>query len=113
MVAGKVPPLFLAAFIVSVSEVAAHLSAHSISRMPAGKVTLAARADAYQNSGDGSVGQKFRDEIEMRSAKLSEPPPPKDVRPLAVPHRVGGRAVRCERRLFTRRAELRAGAARV
>ena len=68
--------------------------------MPAGKVTLAARADAYQNSGDGSVGQKFRDEIEMRSAKLSEPPPPKDVRPLAVPQRVGVRAVRCERRLF-------------
>mmetsp|Transcript_27969 Transcript_27969/g.91669 ORF Transcript_27969/g.91669 Transcript_27969/m.91669 type:complete len:480 (+) Transcript_27969:50-1489(+) len=68
-------------------------------RMVAGKVTLAARADAYQNSGDGSVGQKFRDEIEMRSAKLSEPPPPKDVRPLAVPpessgKRRGGRRLR-------------------
>ena len=32
----------------------------------AGKVTLAARVDAFQDRGDGAVGQRFRDEIEVR-----------------------------------------------
>eukprot|EP00967_Tisochrysis_lutea_P134786 scaffold238513_cov31-Tisochrysis_lutea.AAC.1 len=70
-----------------------------IMRMVAGKVTLAARADAYQDKGSGVIGQRFRDEIEGKSAKLQEPPPPKDVRPLPVPpessgKRRGGRRLR-------------------
>ena len=35
----------------------------------AGKVTLAARVDAYQDHGGGAVGQRFRDEIEARSRR--------------------------------------------
>lgn len=70
-----------------------------VMRMVAGKVTLAARADAYQSERGGVIGQRFRDEIESRSAKLQEPPPPKDVRPLPVPpessgKRRGGRRLR-------------------
>lgn len=70
-----------------------------VMRAVAGKVTLAARADAYQDKGGGAIGQRFRDEIEGKSAKLQEPPPPKDVRPLPVPpessgKRRGGRRLR-------------------
>jgi len=70
-----------------------------IMRMVAGKVTLAARVDSYQDKQSGSVGQRLRDEIEVRAAKLNEPPPPKDVRALPVPpessgKRRGGRRLR-------------------
>lgn len=72
---------------------------NKILRLVAGKVTLAARVDSYQDKSGGAVGQRLRDEIEMRATKLQEPPPPKDVRPLPVPpessgKRRGGRRLR-------------------
>ena len=70
-----------------------------ILRLVAGKLTLAARVDAYDDSGSAQIGQRFRDEIEVRSTKLQEPPPPKDRRALPVPpessgKRRGGRRLR-------------------
>jgi len=70
-----------------------------IMRMVAGKATLAARVDCYKDKSGGSVGQRLRDEIEVRATKLQEPPPPKDVRALPVPpessgKRRGGRRLR-------------------
>ena len=49
----------------------------------------------HQDKGGGAVGQRFRDEIELRATKLQEPPPPKDVRPLPVPPESSGK--RCRR----------------
>ena len=70
-------------------------------RILAGKCTLAARIDAYQNAGDGNAaaGQHWRDEITKKITKLLEPPPPKVAKALPVPpeasgKRRGGRRIR-------------------
>jgi len=70
-----------------------------ITRLVAGKCTLAARVDCYKDKGGGSIGQSFRDEIEQKATKLQEPPPGKEVRALPVPpessgKRRGGRRLR-------------------
>ena len=70
-------------------------------RILAGKCTLAARIDAYQNAGDGNAaaGQQWRDEITKKITKLLEPPPHKVAKALPVPpeasgKRRGGRRIR-------------------
>jgi len=66
-------------------------------RLIIGKTALCARADA--NRGDSFIGEKFRSDIEKRLEKLMEPPPPKIIKPLAVPDegpkkRRGGKRIR-------------------
>ncbi|XP_075220267.1 pre-mRNA processing factor 31 [Lycorma delicatula] len=54
-------------------------------RLVASKCTLAARVDACHENTDGLVGHKFREEIEKKIDKLTEPPPVKLVKPLPKP----------------------------
>jgi len=68
-------------------------------RLVAAKSTLAARVDACHESSDGHVGQMFREEIEKKLDKLTEPPPVKFVKPLPKPidagrKKRGGKRVR-------------------
>lgn len=68
-------------------------------RLVAAKSTLAARVDACHESSDGHVGQIFREEIEKKLDKLTEPPPVKFVKPLPKPidagrKKRGGKRVR-------------------
>ncbi|KAF7495732.1 U4/U6 small nuclear ribonucleoprotein Prp31 [Sarcoptes scabiei] len=65
----------------------------------ANKCALASRADAVHSYPDGSIGRKFREEIERSLDKLQEPPPVKQVKPLPAPidtprKRRGGKRVR-------------------
>lgn len=65
----------------------------------ANKCTIAARVDAVHSYPDGSMGRKFRDEIERALDKLQEPPPVKLVKPLPAPidqpqKKRGGKRVR-------------------
>ncbi|XP_075590937.1 pre-mRNA processing factor 31 isoform X2 [Dermatophagoides farinae] len=65
----------------------------------ANKSTLAARADAVHSYPDGSMGEKFREEVERALDKLQEPPPVKQVKPLPAPidtpkKKRGGKRVR-------------------
>jgi len=71
-------------------------------RLLAGKCSLAARVDAYRESADGSVGERYREEIEETIRKLDAPPPPRQVKALPVPdeqrrRRRGGRRFRKQR----------------
>ncbi|KDR18987.1 U4/U6 small nuclear ribonucleoprotein Prp31 [Zootermopsis nevadensis] len=68
-------------------------------RLVAAKSTLAARVDACHESSDGHVGQMFREEIEKKLDKLTEPPPVKFIKPLPKPidagrKKRGGKRVR-------------------
>nr|CAG4646265.1 EOG090X06EY [Macrothrix elegans] len=68
-------------------------------RFVASKCALAARVDAFHESGDGSTGRNLREDIERKLDKLQEPPPVKAIRPLAAPLEVprkkrGGKRVR-------------------
>jgi len=70
-----------------------------VTRLVAGKASLAARCDTYQDKEGGSIGQRFKDEIEVKATKLQEPPPPKVTKALPVPpessgKRRGGRRLR-------------------
>ena len=56
-----------------------------VSRIVASKLTLAARIDSFHESRDGALGNKFRAEVEHRIEKLQEPPPVKQIKPLAPP----------------------------
>ena len=68
-------------------------------RVVAAKCSLAARVDACHESVNGQVGQKLRDEIDIKLEKMQEPPPPKEMKALPRPDdaprkRRGGRRVR-------------------
>ncbi|KAJ9596391.1 hypothetical protein L9F63_012599 [Diploptera punctata] len=68
-------------------------------RLVANKCTLAARVDACHEISYGHVGQTFREEIEKKLDKLTEPPPVKFVKPLPKPidagrKKRGGKRVR-------------------
>ncbi|XP_049780622.1 U4/U6 small nuclear ribonucleoprotein Prp31 [Schistocerca cancellata] len=68
-------------------------------RLVAAKSTLAARVDACHISADGHIGKQFREEIEKKLDKLTEPPPVKFVKPLPKPidagrKKRGGKRVR-------------------
>lgn len=68
-------------------------------RLVAAKSTLAARVDACHISSDGHIGKQFREEIEKKLDKLTEPPPVKFVKPLPKPidagrKKRGGKRVR-------------------
>ncbi|KAL1524198.1 hypothetical protein AB1Y20_019106 [Prymnesium parvum] len=70
-----------------------------VTRLVAGKASLAARCDTYQDKEGGAIGQRFKDEIEVKATKLQEPPPPKVTKALPVPpessgKRRGGRRLR-------------------
>ncbi|EEB19151.1 U4/U6 small nuclear ribonucleoprotein Prp31, putative [Pediculus humanus corporis] len=54
-------------------------------RLVGSKCILAARVDACHESTDGSVGQMFRESIEKKLDKLTEPPPVKFAKPLPKP----------------------------
>lgn len=54
-------------------------------RLVANKCTIATRVDALHSATDGSIGRQLRDKIERQLDKLQEPPPAKQVKPLAVP----------------------------
>ncbi|XP_039292902.1 U4/U6 small nuclear ribonucleoprotein Prp31 isoform X1 [Nilaparvata lugens] len=54
-------------------------------RLVASKTTLASRVDAAHEAKRGEVGIKFREEIEKKIDKLTEPPPVKFVKPLPKP----------------------------
>lgn len=54
-------------------------------RLVGAKCILAARVDACHESIDGSIGQIFRDSIEKKLDKLTEPPPVKFAKPLPKP----------------------------
>jgi U4/U6 small nuclear ribonucleoprotein PRP31 len=56
-----------------------------VSRVVAGKLTLAARIDSFHQSRDGNLGMKLKGEVEHRIEKLQEPPPVKQIKPLAPP----------------------------
>jgi U4/U6 small nuclear ribonucleoprotein PRP31 len=56
-----------------------------VSRLVAGKVTLAARIDSFHESRDGRQGDELRAEVEHRIEKLQEPPPVKQIKPLVAP----------------------------
>lgn len=49
------------------------------------RVVLAARVDSAHESPDGSIGKKFRKDIDKKMEKLMEPPPNREVKALAVP----------------------------
>jgi U4/U6 small nuclear ribonucleoprotein PRP31 len=71
-------------------------------RLLAGKCSLAARVDAYRESADGAVGERYHAEIEERLRKLYAPPPARQVKALPVPdeqrrRRRGGRRYRKQR----------------
>jgi U4/U6 small nuclear ribonucleoprotein PRP31 len=48
-----------------------------VARIVAAKCTLAARVDSFHESHDGSLGYKFKAEVDMRIEKIQEPPPVK------------------------------------
>ncbi len=55
--------------------------------------------DAFHESGDGSTGRNFREDVERRLDRLQEPPPVKAIKPLAAPleaprKKRGGKRVR-------------------
>lgn len=54
-------------------------------RLVAAKCTLAARVDSFHESLDGAVGDNLKAEIMQKLDKLQEPPPVKQVKPLAPP----------------------------
>ncbi len=54
-------------------------------KLIAAKVVLAARVDSMQGAQDGSVGQKFVEDIEAALEKAQEPPPNRTVKPLKRP----------------------------
>lgn len=56
-----------------------------VSRVIAGKLTLAARVDSCHESRNGELGNRFKAEVEHRIEKLQEPPPVKQIKPLAPP----------------------------
>jgi U4/U6 small nuclear ribonucleoprotein PRP31 len=56
-----------------------------VARILASKCTLAARVDSFHESRDGSLGNHFRSEVNMRIEKLQEPPAVKQVKALPVP----------------------------
>ena len=63
------------------------------------KCALAARVDAFHESGDGGMGRNFREDVERKLDKLQEPPPVKAIKPLAAPleaprKKRGGKRVR-------------------
>lgn len=68
-------------------------------RVLSGKVTLAARVDAFNESPSGEVGRRFLEEIARKLEKWQEPPPLKQPKPLPAPDdkprkRRGGKRVR-------------------
>lgn len=56
-----------------------------VQKLVAAKATLAARADSLHSASDGSIGDKFRAELEAKIDKLMEPPPVKTVKALPLP----------------------------
>lgn len=54
-------------------------------RLVSAKCTLAARVDAFHESGDGRIGDQLKAEIEQKLDKLQEPPPVKTIKPLPAP----------------------------
>jgi len=54
-------------------------------RLVAAKCSLAARVDNFHESPSGAVGDGMRAEIEQKLDKLQEPPPVKQIKPLAAP----------------------------
>jgi U4/U6 small nuclear ribonucleoprotein PRP31 len=88
-----------------------------VSRIAAGKLTLAARVDSFHESRDGSMGSKLKAEVEHRIEKLQEPPPVKQIKPLVPPieqarkKRGGRRARKMKERLGM--TEIRKAANRV
>ncbi|XP_033117802.1 U4/U6 small nuclear ribonucleoprotein Prp31-like [Anneissia japonica] len=66
-------------------------------RLIAGKCTLAARVDSFHESPNGEIGSKFREEIDGKFEKLTEPPPVKKTKALPAPID-GGRKKRGGRR---------------
>lgn len=56
-----------------------------VQKLVASKATLAARADALHSALDGSVGDRFRGELETKIDKLMEPPPVKTIKALPLP----------------------------
>ena len=78
---------------------------NKVLRLVAGKATLAVRVDGFADKQSGAVGRKFRDEIEVRSLKLQEPAPHKDIKALPVPpeasgKRRGGRRLRKQKERY-------------
>ena len=78
---------------------------NKILRLVAGKATLACRVDGFADKQGGAVGQRFRDEIEVRSLKLQEPAPHKQPKALPVPpeasgKRRGGRRLRKQKERY-------------
>ncbi|ORY03530.1 Nop domain-containing protein [Basidiobolus meristosporus CBS 931.73] len=74
-------------------------------RILAAKCTLAARVDRGHESIDGSIGRKFREEIDQKIEKLVEPPPGKNIKALPAPDdapkkRRGGRRVRKQKEAY-------------
>ncbi|KAE8750529.1 hypothetical protein FOCC_FOCC002823 [Frankliniella occidentalis] len=70
-----------------------------MARLVAAKGILAARVDAAHESADAHIGRMFREEIEKKLDKLTEPPPVKFVKPLPKPvdpsrKKRGGKRVR-------------------
>lgn len=56
-----------------------------VARIVAAKCTLAARIDSFHESRDGLLGEDLKAEVNMRIDKLQEPPPVKQIKPLAPP----------------------------
>jgi len=54
-------------------------------RLLSAKCALAARVDSFNEDTSGQIGLRFRDEIIRKIAKLQEPPPPKQAKPLPAP----------------------------
>ncbi|KAK9728903.1 U4/U6-U5 snRNP complex subunit prp31 [Basidiobolus ranarum] len=74
-------------------------------RILAAKCTLAARVDRGHESTDGSIGKKFREDIDQKIEKLVEPPPGKNIKALPAPDdapkkRRGGRRVRKQKEAY-------------
>ena len=68
-------------------------------RILSAKVVLVARVDMVHQNPDGSFGRKMHEEVARKLDKLTEPPPNKGVRALAVPddklsRKRGGRRAR-------------------
>jgi U4/U6 small nuclear ribonucleoprotein PRP31 len=54
-------------------------------KLVAAKVVLSARVDAMQGAPDGSVGQRFVEDIQGALDKAQEPPPNRSIKPLKRP----------------------------
>jgi len=83
----------------------------NVRRIVGNKASLAARADAYNKSPDGSKGKKLKEIVEDRISKLLAPPPPRKEKALAAPDdlvktRRGGKRKRKQRAL-TAQTELK------